>query len=206
MVPEMTKMHSETREFWRNHRVRLRAVEPEDWEAHWQWNKDSETGRCLERVYLPQTKDAARRWAERESEREPSDDVFHFEIENLKGELVGGIATHTCDHRNGTFSYGLSIKEQHQRRGYASAAIRLVLKYFFQELRYQKATVDVFSFNRASVVLHERLGFQREGRLRRMTFTQGEFFDKIVFGLTAEEFAAGLIDDAAVQVRDLFQD
>ncbi|HET7095418.1 MAG TPA: GNAT family N-acetyltransferase, partial [Thermomicrobiales bacterium] len=62
------------------------------------------------------------------------------------------------------------------------------LRYFFDELGYQKAHVHVYAFNAASIRLHERLGFQREGRLRRMLFTGGQFHDVLVYGLTLEEF------------------
>ena len=98
------------------------------------------------------------------------------------------IATHNCDPRNGTFAYGVAIREAHQRQGYASEAIELVLRYYFQELRYQKATVHIYSFNNPSIVLHERLGFQREGCMRRMIFTEGQFFDILLYGITREEF------------------
>jgi RimJ/RimL family protein N-acetyltransferase len=65
-----------------------------------------------------------------------------------------------------------------------------VLRFYFQELGYQKATVHIYDFNHASLRLHERLGFQVEGRLRRMGFTEGRHFDWIVMGLTREEFDA----------------
>jgi RimJ/RimL family protein N-acetyltransferase len=143
-----------------------------------------------DRLYLPQSREAAKRWAQETSVREPADDAFHFEVENLAGELVGAIGTHDCHRRNGTFGYGVAVRAEHQRRGYASAAIRMVLRYFFEELRYQKATITVYSFNEPSIRLHESLGFQPEGRIRRMGFTEGGFFDHLIFGMTAEEFAA----------------
>ncbi len=37
---------------------------------------------------------------------------------------------------------------------------------------------------------HEKLGFQRDGRLRRMIFTDGQFHDEILLGLTDTEFLA----------------
>lgn len=42
--------------------------------------------------------------------------------------------------------------------------------------------------------LHERLGFRLEGELRRMAFTEGQYFDEWVFGMTAEEFTARYAD------------
>mgnify|MGYP001579874367 CR=1 FL=1 len=106
-----------------------------------------------------------------------------------QGEVVGTLNTHDCDPRYGTFSYGLAIYRDQQHKGYASESIRLVLRYFFQELRYQKATVNIYTFNEASIKLHERLGFQHEGCLRRMHYTGGKYHDMRILGLTAEEFS-----------------
>jgi len=33
-----------------------------------------------------------------------------------------------------------------------------------------------------------RLGCQAEGRIRRQIYTDGRFFDELIFGLTREEF------------------
>jgi len=175
---------------WQGRRVRLRAVEPSDGEAHFAWNHDSEMARQVDRVWFPQSRAATDRWAEQTALAEAQGDNFVFEIESLSGEHVGIIDTHSCNPRNGTFAYGVVIHAEHKRQGYASDAIRVVLRHYFEELRYQKVTVRVYSFNDASIQLHERLGFQREGRLRRMVYTQGQFFDEIVFGLTSDEFAA----------------
>jgi len=38
--------------------------------------------------------------------------------------------------------------------------------------------------------LQERLGFVREGQVLRMRYTDGRYCDDILFGMTAEEFAA----------------
>ena len=49
--------------YWRGTRVRLRAVEPSDGAAHFEWNQDADTFRALDRVYFPQSQVAAMRWA-----------------------------------------------------------------------------------------------------------------------------------------------
>lgn len=178
---------------WQGERVRLRAVEPADWEAHFVWDQDSDMTRGLYHVPFPRPREATKRWAERAVTAGDEGDNIHLEIESLSGELVGAIATHDCDPRTGTFAYGVAVRAEHQRRGYASDAIRVVLRHYFEELRYQKVTVRVYSFNEASVRLHERLGLRQEGRLRRMVYTQGQFFDVLVFGLTREEFTADAV-------------
>jgi len=175
---------------WQGQRIRLRAVEPSDADAHFAWNQDSQTSRQLDRVHFPQSREAARRWAEQASDATGAGDAFHFEIETVEGELVGSIGAHDCDARNGTFAVGVAVRDERQRRGYASEAVRLVLRYYFEELRYQKVTVRVYAFNEASIALFTHLGFQREGHLRRMIFTCGQFVDVLLFGMTSEEFTA----------------
>lgn len=125
---------------------------------------------------------------ESNSTQKLENDVFQWMIENLHGETVGSISTHSCNSRDGTFSYGIDIAVEHQRNGYASEAILLVLKYYFEELRYQKATVPVHGDNEPSKKLHEKLGFMREGTFRSMFFTRGHYVDLIWFGMTVEEF------------------
>jgi RimJ/RimL family protein N-acetyltransferase len=173
---------------WQGEKVRLRAIEPEDWQIFNAWNLDSENARLCYAIPFPASKERDRRWAADQAAQEPKEDAFNLAIENHAHELVGIINTHTCSARNGTFSYGLAVQREHQRKGYASDAILLVLRYYFLELRYQKVNAGVYSFNAASIRLHERLGFQQEGRLRRMTYTNGRFFDDLIFGMTVEEF------------------
>ena len=176
--------------FWQGQKVRLRGVEPEDAETFFRWNLDSETGRSLEFLWPPVARAQVRQQIADRSLQKLARDEFQWLIEDAAGTAVGSIDTHHCDPRTGTFQYGIHIAAEHQRRGYASEAIRLVLKYYFEELRYQKVTVGVHAYNAGSIALHERLGFTREGTLRRMGFTRGAHFDLHYYGLTREEWAA----------------
>jgi RimJ/RimL family protein N-acetyltransferase len=139
-------------------------------------------------IPFPTSQESVKTWAEAQSKQPPTDDNFRFQIENIAGELVGTLNTHNCNPRNGTFSYGVAVRSEHQRKGYAAEAIRLVLRYYFEERRYQKVTVEVYSFNAPSIRLHEALGFTLEGRLRRMHYAGGAYHDVLVYGLTREEF------------------
>ncbi len=179
--------------YWQGKRVRLRGIEPSDAEHFIRWNLDSERARHLDFVWPPTSNASVQAWVEAQSRQKLEHDSFHWVIENHDGDPVGSISTHNCTPRYGTFSYGIDVAPEHQRQGYAREAIRLVLRYYFEELRYQKVTVPVHSDNEASIRLHEGLGFQREGTHRRMFYTQGHFVDVIWFGMTAEEFHADVL-------------
>lgn len=179
---------STSRSIWTGQHVRLRAIEPSDWEAFWHDTHDSDAARRSHFVPFPTSQARSQRFAEQATTAWPENDMFRFAIESVQGELVGTLNTHSTEPRNGTFSYGLAIFNAQQRRGYASEAILLVLRYYFRELRYQKVNAQVYSFNTPSIRLHEKLGFQREGCIRRKIYTDGQFFDEIHFGLTVEEW------------------
>lgn len=116
--------------------------------------------------------------------------TFRWIIENGDGEKVGEISTFDCERRVGVFKYAILIRRSYPnwRRSYASEAIKIVARYYFRELGYQKLTALVYSFNELSLRMHEKLGFVFEGRLRRTVYTNGRRYDTIYFGITKEEF------------------
>lgn len=174
--------------FWQGRLVRLRGLEPSDAETFARWNLDSETARDLDFVWPPVSLEFVRRDFEQLSLKKLEADAFFFVVEDAAGGAVGHISTHGCDQRGGVFRYGLGVAPEHRRRGYATEAALLVLKYYFEELRYQKCLVGVHSNNAASVALHEKLGFVREGTLRRMVYTGGRFHDLYHYGILKEEW------------------
>ena len=175
--------------FWETERIRLRAVEAEDWEVHYHWNMDSDMQRDLSQLQFPGNKARTKNWAEEASIKAPDGDNFHMEIESLETqEIIGIVAVHHADRRNGTFQFGVAIRKEFQRKGFATEAIVLLLRYFFDELRYQKCHVDIHGWNETSMRLHEKLGFVKEGQIRRANYAMGKYYDKYIYGITLEEF------------------
>ena len=174
--------------YWQTDLIRLRGVEPEDGDIFWHWNQDSEMARNLEFVWPPISIARVRQEAAADAQKKMENDTFNWIIEESNGTPVGFIHTHNCQPRNGVFKYGLGVDASQRRKGYAAAAILLILGYYFQELRYQKVTVQMHSENEASRALHERLGFVREGAVRRAIFTGGRYLDELYFGMTVEEW------------------
>ncbi len=184
------------RNIFQGTKVRLRGVEPDDWERFFKWNDDSEAGRASWFIAHPVSTEFVKKWTQEQAVAAPKNDEYRLVIETLAGKIpgettgkmVGTLNIHSCEPRNGTFSYGIALVRDQWRKGYASEAIRLVLRYYFAELRYQKCTVHIYEFNEASIRLHEALGFQHEGRLRKMIYTDGKFWDQVVMGITNAEY------------------
>jgi RimJ/RimL family protein N-acetyltransferase len=175
--------------FWQGKLVRLRGVEPEDWEVLYTWSLDTELDQLTDSMVFPPSKEYYKKWSAELAAKNPTDSPeFRWMIENTSGEVVGTMNSHSCDARHGTFGYGLGINRPYWRKGYATEAIWLLLRFFFHELGYQKVNVEVFAFNHRSLALHRKLGFVEEGCRRRMIYTGGKYHDEYYFGMTREEF------------------
>lgn len=176
--------------FWTGERVRLRGIEPEDWQAFMRIDGHSAHQRSVDALFPPRSAEGYRVWAAEQAVAQTDGDLFRLAIEALdSGELVGAVSTHDTDPRDGRFAYGIGVGGDHQRRGYASEAVVLLLRFMFGERRYHKCEAGVYAYNEASLALHRRLGFVEEGRQRDHKFFAGRHHDLVLFGMTAPEFA-----------------
>ena len=173
--------------YWQGTKVQLRALEPTDAELFAAMSADPDY-HLIDRRHFPQSAARAQKWLDDKVSSEPKGDLRRFVIETLEGVAVGSIGSQNCDARNGRFDYGLQILREHRRQGYASEAVTLLLRFFFRELRYQKAEAEVRATIPASIALHEGLGFTLEARIRRAQLDDGVLHDNLVYGMTAEEF------------------
>ena len=174
--------------YWKGNKILLRSLEEKDSEFFFNWNMtDSEAQREMDNIHFPTSTEHVKNFVKRESLDNGSDNHF-LVIEDLKGNIVGIINGHSANNKNGTFSYGLGIAEGERRKGYASEAIKLLLNYYFNELRYNKMNTGVYEFNENSIILHEKLGMIKEGQRRKSTYTNGKYWDEILFGITRDEF------------------
>lgn len=175
--------------YWEGKLIRLRGVEPTDVDGHYEVDQEDDISRFPWVMNPPISRARTEAWILGASKEGAKGHEFTAQMEILEGgTLVGSIATHHCDQRAGVFSYGLRVEDQHRGNGCASDAICLILRYFFLELRYQKCNVEVMEINPGSQRLHEKLGFQTEGRCRRVVYTHGKHSDMIEYGMTLEEF------------------
>jgi RimJ/RimL family protein N-acetyltransferase len=181
---------SETPSAWTGKLVRLRSPEPDDAKAFNADSLDTEGQRMGYEVTFPRSLERTRQWATDEALSDGAGRfTYRWAIELVQGgQLVGSMNTHDADARNGNFQYGIAIFRDQRGKGYASEAISLVMRYYFQELRFNKANATVFGFNEPSLALHRKLGFTEEGRIRQNIFTNGVYHDEHWFGMTAAEF------------------
>lgn len=176
--------------FWQGRLVRLRAMNEEDTRIWLENQFESEVDRTLNPgIELPATESDRADFYARFGEFRNESGRTMFTIETLDGIVIGGLNLNGINQRHGTFSIGSRIYTQHQGKGYFEEAKRIVLRYCFSELRLHKYNASVLETNEAMLRHFKRIGAKPEGRRREVVYTNGRFYDELLFGLTAEEFA-----------------
>ncbi|MGW7241522.1 GNAT family N-acetyltransferase [Streptomyces sp. NPDC054804] len=172
---------------WTGNRVRLRAIEPDDWTAFIRFADDD--GQQGSRLGLPRSAESYRAWAMEQAHAKYKEDRFRLVVEaTATGELVGTVGSHRTGLRSGWFELDVTIGADHRRKGYATEAVVLLLRFMFAERRYHKCLAAIFAHNEASLALFHRLGFSEEGRLREHVFFAGRHHDLVMMGMLADEF------------------
>lgn len=177
--------------YWQGERILLRPMRLDDAALWLEEDNDSPTLRFLNYgMTLPSSAQTANSFAERFTDFNNREERIMFSIETLDGELVGGINIHSMNQKNGTFETGTRIYRPYRGMGYGFEAKCIVLRYAFHELRYQKYNIRCLETNEPMIRHAKRLGCLQEGRIRQHIYTDGRYYDELIFGLTRAEFDA----------------
>lgn len=175
---------------WQGKNVRLRAANKNDGFifADENGNVNTETQRRYDFIDFPYADKVFGERIEQYLSGTSYGHDFMFIIENNNNESVGFVIVFDCDHRMGTFKYGLFLTDNAKGKGYGNEAVKLMLNYYFNELRYNKVNVYIYDYNMPSIAFHEKLGLTKEGRLRQMAYSEGKYHDIIFYGMLRDEF------------------
>lgn len=122
--------------------------------------------------------------------RADQDDRLDFAIEDIAtGEYAGGLAVMDVDADNETAGFRIDVVERFQGRGYGPEAIRMMLRYAFDEVGLHRVSLEVFDFNDRARRAYERCGFVLEGRLRDALQWEGVRHDTLVMSMLRPDFA-----------------
>ncbi|MFH1853237.1 MAG: GNAT family protein [Candidatus Neomarinimicrobiota bacterium] len=106
------------------------------------------------------------------------------------GELIGYGKIARIDTYNHHCSLGIMLgRKDLWRLGYGREVLTAVINYCFDELQLNRIATKIFSFNRRSVDLFEKLGFVHEGTERNKIRKDDRYFDDLNFGLLKSEWA-----------------
>lgn len=105
------------------------------------------------------------------------------------GGLIGEIRLDQVDSRDSRASMAIAIyNPQRLGKGLGPAAMKLLLKYAFEELHLHRISVRVLAYNERAIRAYQKCGFHIEGREREAALVNGQWHDDVMMGLLDREF------------------
>lgn len=169
-------------------RLVLRAFTMEDLSDFYEYCKDPDTG-----IHAG--------WKPHESIEESRDILHHFieerEVwaicEKQSGKVIGSIGLHRDSKRRRNFNQcrmmGYVLSKAYWGQGLMTEAAKEVLRHAFEDLGLEMVTISHFSYNQRSARVIQKLGFHREGVLRKAFLRyDGSLLDDVGYSMTREEY------------------
>lgn len=111
-------------------------------------------------------------------------------IEEPKLGLVGTANIVSIDWQNRTAFHGMLIGDESVRgKGVALDAVMALMRFVFNEMGLFRLDSDIIEYNAASIKFYtEKAGWRREGVREGWFFRNGRRWDKVIVGITADEY------------------
>lgn len=114
-------------------------------------------------------------------------------IEKLSEEYVGAIGYVVDTKSNNSdkvVELGYFIKERFWNKGYVTEAGKVVMRFAFEEDDVEKLEASCLEENRASEKIMIKLGMKQEGLLKKHQLHEGQLKNRLLYGITKEEWLA----------------
>lgn len=168
--------------------VTLRAIELADLELLSCWSNSPEIWRNLGGWHFPYSQLSTETYIKNIDNNSMNYQNFAIEVEN-EG-LIGTTNLTHIDWKNRNCSNGIMLGDIGSRgKGYALDTIITIMRYAFKELGMHRLDAEIISLNQRSVNFYtKKCGWKIEGKKQDWFYRDGQYFDKIIIGITHEQY------------------
>jgi RimJ/RimL family protein N-acetyltransferase len=169
--------------------VTLRAIEEDDLPTLHKWANDPEIWGQLGDWHFPSSMEFERKWFLSLQ----SDNLNQrFAIEAPDAGLIGTANLVDIDWKNNHAFHGMMLGDKDIRgRGYGTDTIMAIMRYAFEELHLERLDGGMIEHNKISLHTYcQKCGWKEEGRMRRWFFRKNRYWDRIIVGVTREDYTA----------------
>lgn len=168
----------------RTERLLLREFVEEDWRAVHEYGSDPEVVRFM--PWGPNTEDDTRAFVARAlaaQSEEPRRNYYAAVTLLAGGWLIGACSLHLGSPANRSAWIGYCYARAFWGCGYATEAARALVSFGFRELGLHRIWASCDVENAASARVMEKLGMQREGRLRQDMNIRCRWRDSFIYAV-----------------------
>ncbi|MFX0163473.1 MAG: GNAT family N-acetyltransferase [Candidatus Hodarchaeota archaeon] len=170
-------------------RVKIRKLKISDARDIYENVKDKDIGRWMFRFLHPYPKDEARKFIRR----------THYKLKKKKGydfgivlkntnKVIGVVDLFDIDWENKKAEIGYWLGKKYWGRGLMTEAVKLILKFGFEDLKLHRIYARLFEENIGSKNVLEKCGFKLEGIIREATFRNNKWHNGLIYGILKPEY------------------
>lgn len=167
-------------------RLELRGLLPDDAEAVFRYRSDPEVARY--QTWEPADAAEVRAFIASLSGNPPPAWSQVGIVLRATGQLIGDAGFRIAPEDPRQAEIGITLDPAFQHRGYASEALRTLLRHLFSTLGVHRVHGSVDPRNTASMILLGRVGMRQEAHFVESYWAKGAWTDDAVFGMLEREW------------------
>lgn len=158
---------------------RLRALEPEDLDAMYGWENDTDSWRVSGTV-APFSRHVLSRLIDEQQFDIYATRQMRLVIESLDGSAVGAVDMFEFDPQNFRAGVGIIVAPPYRKQGFALDALQTLERYVRDVLRMHQLWCSVGADNEASLALFRKAGYAECGRRKEWILTPNGAIDEVL--------------------------
>jgi RimJ/RimL family protein N-acetyltransferase len=168
-------------------KIVLRAIESEDLHILQKWANEPDIQYLLGGWHFPINRENHQKWFSNLSTNSLDQ---RFVIETLDLGIIGMANIVNIDWKNKNAFHGMLLGDKDIRgKGYGTDTVMTIMKYAFEELGLNRLDGSMIEYNEASLKMYiEKCGWKEEGRQNQWYYRKGRYWDKILVGITKNEY------------------
>lgn len=162
-------------------KVLLRAYKEEDSKLAAAYVNDAELKKLLvTNIPFPTTAWEEEEWVK--SQKYHDNGQYNFAIEDIETHTyIGGCGIQEVNWISRVATVGIMIgNKEFWGKGYGTDAMKVLVKFLFEEMNVNKVKLETFSFNERAIKSYEKSGFKTEGILKEEIFKAGKYYDVVI--------------------------
>ncbi|MDR1382038.1 MAG: GNAT family N-acetyltransferase [Tannerella sp.] len=165
--------------------IKLRAPEPEDLEALYEWENDTALW-AVGCTLIPYSRYDLKRYVSSPKDLYESKQLRLIITAKPDMEAVGTVDLYDFDPHNRRAAAGIMIDRKHREKGLAGDALSLFCRYAFSFLKLHQIYACIPVDNEPSRRLFARCGFREAGMLSDWQLTDGGYKDVLLVSLISD--------------------
>jgi RimJ/RimL family protein N-acetyltransferase len=168
--------------------VVLRAIEEGDLPSLHKWSNDPEILYMLGGWHFPSSMEIQRKWF---SSIQSDHLNQRFAIDAPDLGLIGTVNLVEIDWKNNHAFTGLMLGDKDVRgKGYGVDTFMAIERFAFEELHLARLDGTVIEYNEIALsMITKKCGWKVEGRQRNWYFRRNRYWDRIIVGITRQDYA-----------------